>query len=91
MLDPGYEGQLNYSFDHSLLKTTSGISDPQHYTGCIANEDPLFMDPAAYNYKIDSLSPAIGKGIPMGVPFDIEGVERGQNPDLGAYQWVPSK
>ena len=76
-------------FDHCLLRTQSPISDPQRYISCFANEDPLFVDPQLFDFRIDSLSPAIGKGIQMGVPFDIEGVERGTTPDLGAYQWVP--
>ncbi|MBC8315660.1 MAG: hypothetical protein ISR57_02170 [Bacteroidales bacterium] len=77
-------------FDHSLLKTETSLTDPQRYIGCFANEDPLFVNPLSYNFRIDSLSPVIDKGIQMGVPFDIEGVERGTTPDLGAYQWVPT-
>lgn len=76
-------------FDHCLLKTQSPITDPQRYISCFANEDPLFKDPQLFDLHIDSLSPAIGQGIQLGVPFDIEGVERGTTPDLGAYQWVP--
>ena len=75
-------------FDHCLLRTQLQITDPQRFISCFANEDPLFADPAQFDLRIDSLSPAIGKGIQMGVPFDIEGVDRGTTPDLGAYQWV---
>ena len=78
-------------FDHSLLKTETSLTDPQRYIGCFANEDPLFVNPLSYNFRIDSLSPVIDKGIQMGVPFDIEGVERGTTPDLGAYQWIPTR
>jgi len=78
-------------FDHSLLRTETPLTDPQRYIDCFANEDPLFVDPFTYNFRIDSLSPAIDKGIQMGVPFDIEGVERGTTPDLGAYQWAPTR
>ena len=76
-------------FDHSLLRTTTALTDPQRYIDCLANEDPLFVDPITYDFRIDSLSPAIDKGIQMGVPFDIEGIDRGATPDLGAYEWVP--
>jgi len=76
-------------FDHCLLRTQSPITDPQRYISCFANEDPLFVDTQLFDLRIDSLSPAIGKGVQMGVPFDIEGVDRGTAPDLGAYQWVP--
>ncbi len=78
-------------FDHSLLRTETPLTDLQRYIGCFANEDPLFVDPLLYNFRIDSLSPVIDKGIPMGVPFDIEGIDRGTTPDLGAYQWVPAR
>jgi hypothetical protein len=89
-----FEGSLpNYSFDHGLLKTSGSIADPLHYTDCIQNEDPRFIDPVNYNYEIDSISPAIQKGALMGVPYDIDinGVERGQTPDLGAYQYVKKR
>ena len=49
----------------------------------------MFVDVMNNNYEIDSISPAIKQGIPMGVPFDINGVDRGQTPlTLGAYQYV---
>jgi len=77
-------------FDHCLMRTQLPVSDPQRYISCMTNEDPLFIDPSMFDFGIDSLSPAIGKGIQMGVPFDIDGIERGTTPDLGAYQWVPT-
>jgi hypothetical protein len=80
---------FNYMFDHCLLKTTKSISDPQHYSECLVNQDPLFVNTAIFDYRLDTLSPAIKKGIPMGVDYDIKGVFRGSNPDLGAYQYVP--
>jgi hypothetical protein len=43
-----------------------------------------------YDYRIDSISPAIGKGTNVGVVFDIKGMIRGSTPDLGAYQYVPN-
>jgi hypothetical protein len=88
MLDSDEITQFNYTFDHVLLKTKLAISDPLHYTECFKNEDPVFVDVMTYNYAIDSISPAIKKGIPMDVPVDINGVDRGTTPDLGAYQYV---
>ena len=81
---------FNYSFDHVLMRTTLDITQSP-YTFCIANEDPLFMAADSANFHIDSLSPAIGKGIPMGIIYDLDGNLRGSPPDLGAYQWVPSR
>jgi hypothetical protein len=88
MLDSDEITQFNYIFDHGLLRTETPVSDPVHYTECIVNEDPVFVDVVNNNYAIDSISPAIQKGIPMGVPVDINGVERIDPPDLGAYQYV---
>ena len=79
---------FNFTFDHVLLKTQEDISTSSHFIECIRNEDPVFVDITNYNYAIDSISPAIGKGIPLGILYDIKGVERGQTPDLGAYQYI---
>lgn len=82
---------FEYQFDHAILKTTADLSDPVHYLSCTANEDPLFVNPSALDFHIDTLSPAIGKGIPMGVTFDIEGNTRPPEPSLGAYEFIPGK
>ena len=77
---------FNYSFNYSLLKMTAIEDD--HYTNCFFNEDPLFIDHSANDYHLSDESPAIEKGIPMGNMFDIDGIERGEKPDLGVYEWV---
>ncbi|HTX89512.1 MAG TPA: choice-of-anchor Q domain-containing protein, partial [Bacteroidales bacterium] len=79
-----------YTFDHCLLFTKRNITAaPDQFISCLVNEDPKFLDIQNFDYRIDSISPAIDKGIPMGVPFDILGVDRGSTPDLGAYEWAP--
>jgi hypothetical protein len=79
---------FEYFFDHALLKTGKDPGDPMHYSSCFTNQDPKFINPQQFDYRIDSISPAIGKGIPMGVPFDIRGESRGETPDLGAFEYV---
>ncbi len=86
-VDPAATGE--YTFDHCLLKTR--LSGTAHFIGCLLNQDPLFVNTQAFDYRIDSLSPANDKGIPMGVLFDILGVDRGSVPDLGAYEFVPGR
>ena len=54
----------------------------------LLNQDPGFVMPAAFNYKIDSMSPAIDAGIFSFVLKDIEGKDRGPKPDLGAYEII---
>jgi hypothetical protein len=83
--------QFDYMFDHALLKTSMDVTPATHFTACIANEDPLFTDPVAADFHIDTLSPAIGKGIPMGIPLDLDGNARGNEPSLGAYEFIPGK
>jgi len=76
------------TFDHGLLKTRLNTSNTGRFIDCQVNKDPKFLNGPDMDYRIDSLSPAIGKGIPMGVFYDIKGVARGNPPDLGAYQYL---
>ena len=87
MLDSLAGNPFNFTFDHALLKTAK-INSTSHFINCMINKDPVFVDPVLNNLAIDSISPAIGKGIPMGVIFDYNNVNRGPLPDLGAYQYV---
>ena len=83
---------FNYLFDHCLLKTRKNIGDVNHYNTCLTNQDPLFVNPSLFDYRIDSNSPAIRKGILNNdAMFDIRGVYRGPVPDLGAYQYVSNQ
>jgi hypothetical protein len=89
-----YNGnQLNYSFDHCLLKIDTDsldyASDPL-FTNIINYEDPR-LDSIPVLYSLDTLSPAIDAGLPahaVGIPFDFEGNNRlaDEAPDLGAYE-----
>jgi hypothetical protein len=81
---------FNFKFENCLLKTHKNTGDPAYYTSCIVNQDPGFVNVSTYDYQIDSISPAIGKGNPFfGVPVDIKGRSRIPDYDIGAYQHVP--
>ena len=83
---------FDYYFDHVLLKTEMDIADPDHFASCFKNEDPLFVNPDNFNYELDTLSPAIDKGsveIAQQVPLDLNGINRTESPDLGAYEFAP--
>lgn len=86
---PESNSLFNYQFDYSLLKSNN-LGD-EFFTNCIFNDDPLFLDPRANDYHIDSLSPARNMGIPMGNQYDLDGIIRSETPDLGAYEWVPQE
>ena len=75
-------------FDHCLLKTGLGVTNPNYYIECIVNKDPGFLDVQKFDYRIDSISPAINKGVPMGVTYDITGQLRPDSPALGAYEYA---
>jgi hypothetical protein len=91
-LDKANSETFNFKFENSIVKIPQDTVNiyPGGFVDCLVNEDPVFVEPSAFNFRIDSLSPAINAGIPMGVPLDIDGVNRGSSPDLGAYEWFPS-
>ena len=55
--------------------------------GNIYNEDPLFVDPVIARYELDSLSPAIDRGINTFITKDLAGNVRDETPDLGVYEY----
>jgi len=63
------------------------VGNANHYQECQVNKDPLFLNPSIYDYEIDSISPAIRQGVPMGVTYDIRGILRPDSPALGAYEY----
>lgn len=82
-----------YYFNNSLLKTKRKNGDTfTNFNQCVFNKKPGFIN-EEYNYHLDSLSPAIGIGDPFYstglLQYDLDGVDRGSNPDAGAYQYVP--
>ena len=80
-----------YIFNNSIIKTKRIDNDTNYYK-CLFNVNPKFVN-KELNYHLDTLSPAIGLGNPKyatGIlQYDLDGVARGNNPDAGAYQYVP--
>jgi len=90
-LDSVPEAQFEVGFDHALLKTKLKTTNPERFINCMVNKDPKFVDAGKMNYQIDSVSPAIKMGRPLGIPFDIRGADRGDTPALGAYEYVKKR
>ena len=74
-----------FALNNSMFRTTMEELDT---LGNILNEDPLFVDPFAYNFRLDTLSPAKDKGELLGIELDLDGNQRDNLPDLGAYERI---
>ncbi|MDG5799740.1 hypothetical protein QA597_05105 [Marinilabiliaceae bacterium ANBcel2] len=93
--DDGEKMMLNFEFDHSLIRTSYSedvTGNSSNFTNVILNENPLFVNPSDYNFKLDSLSPARHSGTGYGAeqyPVDILGKRRdlAGTPDLGFVQF----
>lgn len=83
---PDTENEFSYLFDYCLLK--SSLESELNTQNSFFNDDPLFIEPFELNFYLDTLSPAINRGIPMGNALDLDGVSRDENPDLGAFEYV---
>ena len=79
-----------YIFNNSILKTKR--YNEVNYNECLFNINPKFVNKES-DYHLDTLSPAIGIGNPKYstglLQYDLDGVDRGNKPDAGAYQYVP--
>lgn len=86
------EYDTTYLFDHCLMRTSKYSNADAGFSNCIFNQDPMFVDYRSYDLHLsDVLSPAVGTGSPsvaIEVPYDIEGKDRRNTPDLGAYQYM---
>ena len=98
-LDNVYNGQpvdaqMNYFFESSIVRVGQDINidDEAHFLQ-VTSENPLFVDPYEYDYRLDAESPAINVGlldIAIQYPFDLNNLSRTSDagPDIGAYEWI---
>ena len=81
----------NYVFRNSLICTKRPHNN-SYYEACVFNQKPNFLNTKEFDFHLDTLSAAIGIGNPaysMGdLQFDLDGVDRGSEPDAGAYQYI---
>ncbi|MEI6569701.1 MAG: choice-of-anchor Q domain-containing protein, partial [Verrucomicrobiota bacterium] len=88
VLDSVAGAAFTCTFDHALLKTKLKTSYTARYINCITNKDPRYVNVIKFDYRIDSISPAINQGAATPYPTDILGNTRDVQPDLGAYEYV---
>lgn len=64
-------------------------TDTAHFTisGNIEKVNPLFSNYTSYDFRLQTNSPAINKGINTGLSYDIDGNSRDGYPDIGAYEY----
>ena len=89
-----------FSFDHCILRTpavndTVNIHDviwenPEDTVGTGKNHFQMIdIDLIKYDFRLDSLSTAIGKAKPNAdLPNDRLGIRRDEEPDIGCYEYV---
>lgn len=77
------DGGTNY-FINNIIKTA------QNFDNNILNEDPLFKNRILLDYSLDSLSPAIDKSINSTLLIDLQGNNRDNSPDIGAFEFIPN-
>lgn len=91
---------LNYEFNNCIVRVDELIEPdlgghPDFFSFCnsCANfnqEDVVFRDIEMDDYHLDTLSIAENQAVKInGIDFDLDGVERGSNPDIGCYEFVP--
>jgi hypothetical protein len=77
-------GGFSYNFDHCLV-TTNLPTPASRYNTCLINVNPLFINPPAQNYILNSNSPCISNGDPIYEKSpDLAGQNRTQA-DIGCY------
>lgn len=96
---------FNYHFVNSILRTPA-ITDIvllKHFDNVLFEQPAdtiqgvkhfrnIDSDNLYYDFHLDSLSTAIGRALPTGsCTTDRDGRDRGQMPDIGCYQYMPSR
>ena len=87
LFGPGV-GSLVFNAANNNLVYNAGAC-PAWDTGCV-NADPLFVNTASADFRLQAQSPAIDAGVNTGITLDYEGVSRpqGRAYDIGAHEFV---
>ena len=90
-LDARNLNQVDIEFKNNLLRSTEtswsgsdNIFDKEVFF-------PEFTNTLLYDYRPDSLSPAIDAGASIGLEDDLSGKARDEKPDIGALEYIKTK
>jgi len=73
--------------EHVMLRSGDAVFDINNNILGSDPEFPRFLNPEAYDYRLDTLSPAIDQGRII-LNQDLLDNDRDSKPDLGAYEWI---
>ncbi len=83
----------NLTFENVLYRQND-VPAAATFINSIKNESPQFdsinISRRIFNFRLKSTSPAVNKGVPTGLLFDLDGRRRGGTaglPDMGAYEY----
>lgn len=87
LFGPGV-GSAVFNAASNNLAYNAGVC-PAWDTGCV-NADPLFVNIASADFRLQAQSPAIDAGANTGITLDYAGVSRPQRAayDIGAYEYI---
>jgi len=82
-----------FRWDNTYYDTFSAYQTASGQDSHSINSDPLFVDAANGDFRLQSGSPCINAGTDVGLTQDYEGnsVPQGSNPDIGAYEKIVTK
>lgn len=92
---------FNYQFEDCIIRTPKIMTADSLYFTRVLFENPedtvrtgkknfrrIDVEKLRYDFHLDSISPAIGRAnILTALPFDRNGLQRDDQPDVGAYEW----
>ncbi len=82
------EAAASLHLDHCLLRMGTVRESFVTFTNCHFNQDPLFKDTQKGDFRLRSLSPAIGNGNSIFTPsIDLSGINRSGSNDIGCYRF----
>jgi parallel beta-helix repeat protein len=85
--------QQGVNMGHNNIYRSNGINiTGTAYPNDLWNVNPMFVNPAGGNFRLQAVSPLINKGITLSmvkVDFDGKARPQGSAYEIGAYEWSP--